>query len=112
MHMCESVFESVIKSVIKSVISKNGCHGMQATEAAYQEDDAVKAQMWYEHHDARYELWRRESEVRKQEQQQLQAHVRYALRQAHARKVKSNVCMKLADCAWKASNSLQCRCNS
>ncbi|KAL0053851.1 hypothetical protein WJX82_000028 [Trebouxia sp. C0006] len=61
-------------------------HFRQATEAAYQEDDAVKAQIWYEHNDARYELWRQESEVRKQEQQQLQAHVLHAMKQAHATK--------------------------
>jgi hypothetical protein len=66
---------------------------VQATEAAYQEDDAVKAQIWYEHNDARYELWRQESEVRKQEQQQLQAHVLHAMKQAHATKVKCCVCM-------------------
>ncbi len=88
------------------------CHGMQATEAAYQEDDAVKSQIWYEQNDARYELWRQESEVRKREQQQLQAQVLHAMRQAHARKVKCDVCMKFADCAWKASNLLQCRRNS
>ena len=68
---------------------------MQATEAAYQEDDAVKAQIWYEHNDARYELWRQESEKRKREQQQLQTQVLHAMRQAHARKVKCYVCLTL-----------------
>ncbi len=87
--MCEPVLESVLKLVI----SKNDCHGVQATEAAYQEDDAVKAQIWYENNDARYELWRQESEVRKREQQQLQAQVLHAMRQAHARKVRCYVCM-------------------
>lgn len=65
---------------------------MKAGELAYQQNDEVKAQIWYAQAEPTYKNWQNESEAATQQQLLLLEYALTVMRQAHHNKMAEQVC--------------------